>query len=232
MVGSRLVGIPRAWLDVLAKKEMIEQALAGLLSGSPLHVAKPKVTSSLMIPQANPPTIRSYWVVEGKFLAGAYPGSPDENKHRQRIQQLWDAGLRTFINLVEEDEANKSRQPFRRYDDVLRELARHDGERVAHLRFPVPDLSVPSIDRMRSILDAVDLAFAANRPVYVHCFGGVGRTGTAVCCWLLRHGLASPANVIQILQDLRQADHQTKQRKAPENNKQIEFVESWVEGLA
>jgi len=170
------LGIPQEWLAGLAKRELIEQALAGLLSGRPAATKEPQVKPSLTIPHADPPTIRSYWVVEGKFLAGAYPGSPDEREHRQRIEELWGAGLRTFINLVEEDETNNSGKSFRRYDDVLRQLASDAGETVAHLRFPVVDLSVPSIDGMRSILDAVDLALAANRPVYIHCFGGVGRT--------------------------------------------------------
>jgi len=62
----------------------------------------------------------------------------------------------------------------------------------------------------------------------IHCFGGVGRTGTAVCCWLLRHGLAAPQDVITTLQELRQADHQTKGRKAPETSEQIAFVEGWL----
>lgn len=187
-----------------------------------------KAKPSFSIPTCRPPTVRSFWVVEGKFLAGAYPGSPDQAEHRQRVEELWRAGLRTFINLVEEDETDHSGKAFRRYDDVLRELARDAGETVAHLRFPVRDLSVPSLDGMRSILDAVDLALAGDRPVYLHCFGGVGRTGTAVCCWLLRHGLASPHNVISLLHDLRQADHQTKGRKAPETSEQTAFVKDWL----
>jgi len=82
---------------------------------------------------------------------------------------------------------------------------------------------------MRSILDAVVLSLQADRPVYLHCFGGVGRTGTAVCCWLLRHGAAKPHNVVKLLHDLRQADHETRDRKAPETNEQIAFVEEWPE---
>ena len=82
---------------------------------------------------------------------------------------------------------------------------------------------------MRSILDAIDLSLTVDRPVYLHCFGGVGRTGTAVCCWLLRQGLAKPENVIQMLHELRQADHQTKGRQAPETIEQTKFVENWLE---
>jgi ADP-ribosylglycohydrolase/protein-tyrosine phosphatase len=222
-------GIPKNLLNGLAKQDMIETALAGLLNGNtPVNVTKSSVPQ-LAIPTIDPPTIRSYWVIEGTFLAGAYPGSPNQTQHRQRIEELWNAGIRTFINLVEEDETNNSGQSFTRYDDLLSELAGQAGDQVAHLRFPVRDLSVPSIDGMRSILDAVDLSLAADRPVYLHCFGGVGRTGTAVCCWLLGQGLAKPANVIQKLYELRQADQQTKGRKAPETGEQINFVESWLD---
>ena len=40
----------------------------------------------------------------------------------------------------------------------------------------------------RQILDLVDDALGRDEPVYVHCFGGIGRTGTVVGCWLVRHG--------------------------------------------
>ena len=42
---------------------------------------------------------------------------------------------------------------------------------------------------MSRILDDVDAALADGRTVYVHCWGGIGRTGTVVGCWLMRHGL-------------------------------------------
>jgi hypothetical protein len=45
----------------------------------------------------------------------------------------------------------------------------------------------------------------------------------------LGQGLAKPANVIQKLYELRQADQQTKGRKAPETGEQINFVESWLD---
>ena len=49
-------------------------------------------------------------------------------------------------------------------------------------------------------------------------------TGTVVCCWLLRHGYATPSNVFQILKELRQADVARASWPAPENETQRAFV--------
>lgn len=180
-------------------------------------------------PSKPTPCNRTYWVVDDFLLAGAYPGRPDPTDHRQRIKSLFDAGMRTFINLQVENETNNSGVPFVRYDDELRRLAEQSSDRIAHLRFPIPDGGTTSVDRMRCILDAIDLSLSANRPVYVHCFGGMGRTGSTVCCWLLRHGLASPDNVLGLLTQLRQADVERASWKAPENKSQEDFVLSWTE---
>jgi len=74
-------------------------------------------------PDAKTPAKRTYWVVQNKLLAGAYPGQPDPAKHLARLQALYDAGMRTFINLQEEGETNNAGQPFVRYDGDLREVA-------------------------------------------------------------------------------------------------------------
>ena len=58
------------------------------------------------------------------------------------------------------------------------------GISVTWERIPVRDVSVPSKDGMVMILDRIDQALAQQRPVYVHCWGGKGRTGTVVGCYL------------------------------------------------
>jgi hypothetical protein len=186
-------------------------------------------TKPYKIPQIDAPLERCYWVVEKLLLAGAYPGHPNSYAHAKRISGLWEAGMRTFINLMEESETNNAGQAFVRYDHVLRELAMKNSDRVAHLRFPVPDTKITTVDRMRSILDAIDLSLDKRIPVYVHCFGGMGRTGTVICCWLLRHGLASKENVLSMLTTLRQADLQRATWPAPENQTQCQFVLDWPE---
>ena len=59
---------------------------------------------------------------------------------------------------------------------------------VEHRRMPIRDFGVPTYEQMRRILDAIDAALAEGRTVFVHCRGGIGRTGTLVGCWKRRHG--------------------------------------------
>ena len=173
--------------------------------------------------EVQPPTSSSYWVVPGCLLAGAYPGDADPAKHRKKVKAILDAGVTVFINLMEENEKDHSGNPFVPYQGVVKEY--RPGSEC--LRFPIRDLTAPSASQMEAILDAIDQCLAANKNAYVHCWGGVGRTGTVVGCWLLRHGLAEPANVIEVLEELRQQDQERRHRKSPETAEQERLVKKW-----
>ena len=58
--------------------------------------------------------------------------------------------------------------------------------------YGIPDLTCPSRETMTRILDRIDELLAAGEVVYVHCLGGIGRTGTVVGCYLVRRGLSGP----------------------------------------
>jgi len=83
---------------------------------------------------------------------------------------------------------------------------------------------------MTAMLDAIDDSLAAGRATYVHCWGGVGRTGTVVACWLLRHAIATDANVLEVLASLRKQDRVHGHIQAPESRAQRQFVASWRQG--
>ena len=88
------------------------------------------------------------------------------------------------------------------------------------------DLDVPTPDGMRAILDRIDASIADGRPVYVHCWGGIGRTGTVVCCWLIERGRTCDEALADICQ-LREGI-QKRMIQSPEADGQREFVRAWV----
>ena len=80
-------------------------------------------------------------------------------------------------------------------------------------------------DRMRMILDRIDAALDAGETVYVHCFGGIGRTGSVVGCWLVRHGLSGKAALEQIARWRKGTPDGWK--VSPETRAQRAFVRGW-----
>src|SRR4029077_11114909 len=74
------------------------------------------------------------------------------------------------------------------YEDWLKSEAEERSLTVRYHRFPIVDLDVPSVARMREILTQIARALEGDAPVYVHCWGGIGRTGTVVGCWLVEGG--------------------------------------------
>jgi hypothetical protein len=173
------------------------------------------------------PIPESYWVLPGRFLAGEYPALRfDEAQTRQRIAAFLSAGFDTYIDLTNENE----RPP---YFAMLSEEASRDGREVHHRRFSFPDFHVPSHETMVTTLDAIDTALAEGRKVYLHCVGGIGRTGTTVGCYLIRHGMKPP----EALRHLSELYHGTAQSllapRSPESDEQVKFILDWKEhGLA
>ena len=168
------------------------------------------------------PTVRSYWILEDRFAAGAYPGKKHSGAHElapEAIQQLESCGIEVFINLTQ-DYSGGTDQHLNRYDQFLSPNAIIE-------RFPIPDVSVPPTELMEEILECIDNHLAQDRKVYVHCWGGIGRAGTTVSCWLIRHGYASPDEAINTLAELRQGDQGAGDRMSPQTPAQCEFVLSW-----
>ena len=97
-------------------------------------------------------------------------------------------------------------------------------------RFAITDVSIPSVELMVEVLDFIDDCLEHGRNPYVHCWGGTGRTGTVVGCWLIRHGYTDSDGVFDELARIRIGDLEAGHRNSPQVPEQWEFVRSWREG--
>jgi hypothetical protein len=167
------------------------------------------------------PHANCYWLVPGRVLAGEHPGAVLGTSLTATVDALLDAGVREFIDLTEEHE------PPPPYADALRERAAARGIAARHHRFAIPDCGVPSDALMRTILDAIHLALETGTPVYVHCFAGVGRTGTVVGCFLRERGLSSTDALAIIAGKWRAMAKCQCHTKSPEWPEQFAFIASW-----
>jgi hypothetical protein len=133
-------------------------------------------------PALKPPIPNSYWLPGGMIAAGEYPGGSTASLARERLGQMIDAGIRSFVDLTQPHD------PLLPYDVMLSMEGRERDVETRYKRFGIEDMGVTDVATMRKILDYIDAEVAAGRKVYIHCWGGVGRTGTTVGCYLVRHG--------------------------------------------
>lgn len=162
----------------------------------------------------------SYWVIPGRLLAGEYPGHPDDTRARQKLGLLLEAGITLFFDLTEPGEYG-----LRPYAQLLAELAAPRGQRCEHRRFPIPDFGTVAPHALAELLADIDAALEAGHRPYVHCYGGIGRTGTVVGCYLVEHGLSS-ADALATIARLR-ADTPDGIRQSPETAAQRAMVHAW-----
>ncbi len=153
-----------------------------------------------------PPFPNSYWV-GSDFLAGHYP-----DQEQGEVAALVATGVTRFLDLTEPGE----REPY----------ASSLPEGLVHRRLSIPDFSVPTVADMRAILDRLDALLQEGHRVYLHCYGGLGRTGTVVGCFLVRHG-CSGDEALSRIRALRLAAGCSPH--SPETDAQRTMVRSWAD---
>jgi len=232
--------IPRRWLDVLEERDLIDRLAVALherlVQGrraidwrrwdhqdpdDPSYgQAERPVVGDARLTVADPPD-DAYWVEPGSVMAGPYPGAKHKQEAEQKLRDYIDAGVTCFLDLTVEGESG-----LKPYGALLQTLAAERGIDVVHLRLPVSDLDVPTKWRMRLIQTALREAVAAGETVYVHCWGGVGRTGTAIGCRLVETEDLSGQQVLARIEELRRRT-QRAHRPSPETPAQRDLVFEW-----
>jgi Swiss Army Knife protein, DSP-PTPase phosphatase domain len=168
----------------------------------------------------NKPILDSYWVKPGQLLVGEYPGHYEVHQARQRLSAFLEAGFTNFIDLTNLNELIP-------YESILMELARPSNLNAEYTRISIQDGGVPSYETMNRILNTIDDALGKGRKVYVHCWGGVGRTGTVVGCYLVRHGMTGEQALRQIANWWMEVPKHIYHQTTPETEEQAEFIRNW-----
>jgi hypothetical protein len=202
--------IPVAWMDRVVARERITSLARGLyIAGEGTIDQDPWPYDDLL---------HAWWVDPGRLLAGEYPGEYPGRKPsvaRTKIDILVDAGIRTFVDLT------TPADQLEPYEPLLRAVALARGLELPHVSFPIPDLSVVD-DREYDRITAAIAQAQAHGGVYVHCWGGVGRTGTVIGCLLVDQGLSYEVTIGR-LKTLRRATRKAN-RRAPETPAQHDVI--------
>ncbi|MGI8757969.1 MAG: protein-tyrosine phosphatase family protein [Acidimicrobiales bacterium] len=164
--------------------------------------------------------VHAWWVQPGRLLAGEYPGHIEPARARHKVDLLVDVGVRTFVDLTTPADRLDPYQPL---VAAVAEARRLD---LRHERFPVPDLDVVDDHRYDDVARIIEDG-RTRGAVYVHCWGGIGRTGTVIGCVLADEGLGYN-EVVDRLTVLRAASRKAH-RHAPEMPVQHELLRRRVE---
>lgn len=219
--------IPAHWLEKLVMREEIvamadalfELSTSVSANGLPAAPASAAKAASPARPAAPGD---SFWVIDDHLLAGPYPGAPSRREARAKLEAFLDLGVTCFVDLTGEGEG----PPLHPYSELLRSVAAKRKIRVAHLRMPIRDVDIPTSWQMRATLAAIRIAVSEGETVYLHCWGGVGRTGTVLGC-LIRETGVSGTDALAQLKGMRSGT-QRANRTSPETHEQRTFVEHWT----
>jgi protein-tyrosine phosphatase len=173
-----------------------------------------------MVTQPPPkPDPNSYWVVPGKLLAGEYPGARDSEEARRRSKRFLAAGVRHFIDLTEVGELTPCAE-------LLTE--EEAGSGTSYKRIPIRDGSVPEEPKtVAEIIAAIDRAITEGGITYVHCWGGIGRTGLAVACWLQERGQTPDEALADLADKWRSCAKSQRMPNSPQTPEQVRWVKEW-----
>jgi protein-tyrosine phosphatase len=165
------------------------------------------------------PIQNSYWVIPGRFMAGEHPTIGSTAATKLKLRWLMGQGINFIFDLTESGEADVD------YPIFIQNEAAPLKIQITYNRFPIQDWHTPSQEKMIEILNTIDGALLEDRKIYLHCYGGLGRTGISVGCFLVRHGISGNEALARIMK-LRSEIPGTP-KLSPETAAQRKMVMEW-----
>ncbi len=162
---------------------------------------------------------KTYWVVKNAFMAGALPAINDNSGVIKIDPFIVKHNFDVFINLMEENERDHDGNLLPDYSKLL-------PDHILFIRLPIRDMDIPSPMEAWRLVDLLGVFLAHDKKVYIHCWDGLGRTGTLVGCYLLQNGMAERKNVMRRIKGLKSGSG-LEEYDSPQTKEQKQFVLTW-----
>lgn len=129
------------------------------------------------------------WLIPQKLAGSGMPTSSEE------IDWIVKQGVKSIVTMTEQSLP----------DSWVNEMN--------YLHVPTPDLTAPDMDKIDSAVEFIHEQINNNSPAMVHCAAGMGRAGTILACYLIKHQNHSAADAIKKVRDERPGSIQSESQE-------------------
>lgn len=151
---------------------------------------------------------KTTWIEQGRILAGSIPQLPED------LEVLKSMGIKSILTLTRRDP--------RTYPDMW-DLFKYSGLRYS--QSAIPDVSISTDEVMLEAAKTISDDTLWHAPVYVHCRGGIGRTGMILLAYYVLHRGMTLAQAKEIVKVRR--NYQGNASAIDQGSPQKE----WIDGL-
>lgn len=158
-----------------------------------------------------------YWIEgpwQGKLAVGPRPRGGDWL--RNDVAKWTRAGVNSVLSLLTPEEESDL--------DLRSEASEVRAQGMDFTSFPIPDRQIPRSEaKLSEVLEGVARHLAAGKNVLVHCRQGIGRSGLAAACLLVKNGVSPGAAVDSV--------SAARGLRVPETSEQREWIDHYAVAL-